>query len=148
MKKLLFTLFLSLTGVFLYAQTTETILYTWMSGPNTLNAPSGFGIKGVPSTTYIPASIYGPVSWSDNNGNFWLFGGSQSSTNKFNALFRYNPSTNEWTWMSGGNSYNNVGVYGTKGTAAAANTPGARVGSVTWNGADGNLYLYGFIEFL
>ena len=143
MKKLLFTLFLGITGVFVYAQTTETILYTWMSGPNTLNAPSAFGVKGVPSTTNIPASIYGPVSWSDNSGNFWLFGGSQSSTNKFNALFRYNPSTNEWTWMSGGNSYNNIGVYGTKGVAAAANTPGARVGSVTWKGADGNLYLFG-----
>lgn len=143
MKKLLFTLFLGITGVFVYAQTTETILYTWMSGPNTLNAPSAFGVKGVPSTTNIPASIYGPVSWSDNSGNFWLFGGSQSSANKFNALFRYNPSTNEWTWMSGGNSYNNIGVYGTKGVAAAANTPGARVGSVTWKGADGNLYLFG-----
>jgi N-acetylneuraminic acid mutarotase len=143
MKKLLSILFLVITGAIIHAQTTETILYTWMSGPNTLNAPSAFGTKGVPSTTNIPASIYGPVSWSDNSGNFWLFGGSQSSTNKFNALFRYNSTTNEWTWMTGGNSYNNVGVYGTKGIPAAANTPGARVGAVTWKGADGNLYLYG-----
>lgn len=143
MKKLLSILFLVITGAILHAQTTETIQYTWMSGPNTLNAASAFGTKGVPSTTNTPASIYGSMTWSDNAGNLWLFGGSQSGANKFNALFRYNTATNEWTWMTGGNSYNNTGVYGTKGTAAAANTPGARVGSVTWKGADGNLYLYG-----
>ena len=90
MKNLLSILLLLVTGAILRAQTTETVQYTWMSGPNTLNAASAFGTKGVPSATNIPASIYGSMTWSDNTGNLWLFGGSQSNTNRFNALFRYN----------------------------------------------------------
>jgi len=35
------------------------------------------------------------------------------------------------------------GVYGTKGTAAAANVPGAREAAATWIDASGNLWLFG-----
>ena len=31
-----------------------------------------------------------------------------------------------WTWMSGSNTTYQLGIYGTKGVAAAANIPGAR----------------------
>jgi N-acetylneuraminic acid mutarotase len=114
-----------------------------MSGPNTLNAASGFGTKGVPSTTNTPASIYEATSWGDNSGNLWVFGGNASSANRFNALFRYNTATNEWTWISGSNSYNAIGVYGTKGVASASNTPGARNSAFKWKDLNGNLWLFG-----
>ena len=52
---------------------------------------------------------------------------------------------NEWTWVSGANAINRPGTYGTQGTAAAANTPGARYGAVTWTDASGDLWLFGGI---
>lgn len=143
MKKLLSALLITF-GASLSAQIyTQTAQYTWMSGPNTLNAASGFGTKGVPSTTNTPASIYEATSWGDNSGNLWVFGGNASSANRFNALFRYNTATNEWTWISGSNSYNAIGVYGTKGVASASNTPGARNSAFKWKDLNGNLWLFG-----
>ena len=50
---------------------------------------------------------------------------------------------NQWTWMSGTNSVDQPGIYGTKGMAAAANQPGGREGSVSWTDATGNLWLFG-----
>lgn len=55
------------------------------------------------------------------------------------------PSTThaQWTWESGANVINQPGTYGTKGTPAAANTPGAREGALTWTDASGNFWMYG-----
>ncbi len=50
---------------------------------------------------------------------------------------------NLWTWMSGSDVVNQFGVYGTKGTADAANIPGARSGSVSWTDSSGSLWLFG-----
>ncbi len=70
------------------------------------------------------------ISWTDSHGNLWLFGGygygSTTSSGYLNDLWRYDPATNQWTWMSGANTIDQVGVYGTKGVPAAANVPGAR----------------------
>lgn len=48
-----------------------------------------------------------------------------------------------WTWMKGSNTVNATGVYGTKGVAAATNTPGAREGATIWSDTKGNLWLFG-----
>jgi uncharacterized repeat protein (TIGR02543 family) len=48
-----------------------------------------------------------------------------------------------WTWMSGSNSRNQPGVYGTQGVAAGVNVPGAREGAVSWIDGSGNLWLFG-----
>jgi len=37
-----------------------------------------------------------------------------------------------WTWMSGSNVTNQLGVYGTKGVDSVDNVPGARYKSVGW----------------
>ena len=49
----------------------------------------------------------------------------------------------DYTWVKGSNTINQLGVYGTKGVASSANTPGARSASVTWKDASGNLWLFG-----
>ena len=41
-------------------------------------------------------------------------------------LFTTGNAQSVWTWMSGDNTSNQANVYGTKGTAAAANKPGNR----------------------
>jgi len=50
---------------------------------------------------------------------------------------------NEWMWASGSNTASQVATYGTEGTAAPENVPGARGGSITWVDAAGNLWLFG-----
>ena len=45
-------------------------------------------------------------SWTDNNGNLWLFGGGLSiptaAAKRSSTIFgMFNPSTNEWAWMGG-----------------------------------------------
>ena len=50
---------------------------------------------------------------------------------------------NEWTWMSGSNTVNQLGVYGTKGMPAAGNVPGARNGAVSWTDSSGNFWFFG-----
>ena len=45
------------------------------------------------------------TSWTDANGHFWLFGGEGGAGGRgnsvFNDLWKFNPVSTEWTWMSG-----------------------------------------------
>jgi len=76
-----------------------------------------------------------------------LFGGlgydGSGIYGNLNDLWKYNPSSGEWTWMGGSSSGGQQGSYGTKGSAAASNVPGARDGAASWVGPDGNLWLFG-----
>jgi len=50
----------------------------------------------------------------------------------------------QWTWMNGSSTGNQIGTYGTKGTAAAGNVPGGRYGAISWtDSTGGNLWLFG-----
>jgi len=51
--------------------------------------------------------------------------------------------SNEWTWVAGASVPNQQGTYGTLGTDAPANVPGARSNAVSWTDATGNLWLFG-----
>ena len=50
-----------------------------------------------------------------------------------------------WTWISGSNTYGQVGIYGTKGIANSSNIPGARSDSISWIDSNNNLWLFGGI---
>ena len=41
-------------------------------------------------------------------------------------MWIFNTTSGWWTWMSGSNTINQVGVYGTQGMASVNNQPGAR----------------------
>jgi N-acetylneuraminic acid mutarotase len=122
-------------------------LWTWMSGATTGNLPGVFGTEGTPASGNVPGSRSAIVSWKDSAGNFWLFGGagfdSTDLDSYLNDLWRYSPSTNQWTWMSGSTHADAAGVYGTQGTASAGNAPGARAGAVSWTDASGNFWMFG-----
>ena len=119
--------------------------WTWVSGDNTVNQPGVYGTKGVSASTNIPGARCASVSWTDNKGNFWLFGGNgyDSAGNKgeLNDLWKFD-GTN-WTWVSGDNTVNQPGVYGTKGVPAGTNMPGSRGSSVSWTDSKGNFWLFG-----
>ncbi|WP_413943141.1 kelch repeat-containing protein [Bdellovibrio sp. HCB-162] len=125
----------------LWKYDTSTSQWTWISGASTGGGTATYGTKGTPNAANVPGARYKSTSWRDNNGNLWLFGGTNGS--QFNDLWKYDPSTNQWTWMTGSNTTGAAGVYGTQGVADPANTPGARYGAQGWVDASGNLWLFG-----
>ena len=49
-----------------------------------------------------------------------------------------------WTWISGSNTIEQPGIYGTKGTADTKNVPGARGGALGWYDSTGDeFWLFG-----
>ncbi len=120
--------------------------WTWVSGSDTTNARGVYGTKGIAAASNVPGARQDASAWTDASGNLWLFGG-ESQTGDHNTLWKYSPSSGEWTWISGSDTANATGVYGTKGVAGASNVPGARFDAVSWVGAGGNLWLFGGFGF-
>lgn len=124
-----------------------SVEWTWVSGSHIVNAKANYGTQGTPAPSNVPGAREGPVSWSDPSGHLWLFGGrgltSNFSDGFLNDLWRFDPATLEWTWMSGSSSQNQYGSYGTQGLADPSNVPGARYESVSWLDPAGNLWLFG-----
>jgi N-acetylneuraminic acid mutarotase len=134
--------------------------WTWVSGTNTTgsNTPNPLGVYGtldVGSAGNVPGGRVSAVSWIDNSGNLWLFGGwgydATGTWRGLNDLWRFSPATKEWTWVSGPNTVGSTeiapGVYGTLGTAAASNVPGGRNSAVSWLDGSGDLWLFGGTGF-
>jgi N-acetylneuraminic acid mutarotase len=154
----------------------STDQWAWMGGSSTLNCyteypnpggapeqvcsppPGLYGTLGTPSAGNIPGGRSQAASWTDSNGNFWLFGGTGAdavnNVSYLNDLWEFHPSTNQWAWMGGDNTipFTNTGlapvwgapgVYGILGTPALGNIPGARRGASSWTDRSGNLWLFG-----
>ena len=112
-----------------------------------------YGTLGVFAPANIPSERYESASWTDAHGDFWLLGGTgvenvQLEAGWLNDLWEFNPSINEWRWMSGSSSipfmsWGAPGQYGTQGTPAPGNTPGGRHAAAAWTDASGNLWLFG-----
>ena len=150
----------------------STNLWAWMGGSSGGGCASGScSSPGV--NTYsgsVPEGRNGGMSWTDQSGNFWLFGGSgydaSGNYDDFNDLWVYNPSTNLWAWIGGsswprssgpfsdcagtvGSYYvcGQPGVYGASGTPADGNWPGSREEPAGWTDSSGNLWLFGGVGF-
>jgi N-acetylneuraminic acid mutarotase len=138
------------------AQTTAPNEWTWVGGSSGVGGNAGqsgvYGTLGKPASGNIPGGRNSASDWTDGSGNFWLFGGqgfdSTGLTGYLNDLWEFIPSTNEWTWMGGGNTlpgnYAGLpGVYGTLNTPSASNIPGSRWLAATWTDSSSNLWLFG-----
>src|SRR4029077_21186840 len=140
--------------------------WTWM-GPTNSNVGQNNGVYGTQGTA-LAANAPGPGGrqaaklWVDSVGNVWLFGGlgldSAGTRNPgslsglatgtsipdgalLNDLWKYNISTGQWTWVSGGSVADQTGVYGTQQVPAAGNVPGSRWGSVGFTDPLNNIWL-------
>ena len=109
-----------------------------------------YGTQGTPATGNLPGGREEATTWTDSNGNFWLFGGygvdSAGTIGSLKDLWEFDTTTKEWTWMGGSNTAQNTlggGVYGTLGIPSATNLPNARVNAASWSGSNGNLWLFG-----
>lgn len=126
---------LTLTSLLLLQLQAQNYNYTWMKGaPN--NSLAVYGTLGVSNPSNTPASQSGGITWTDQVGNLWLYVGS-------GLMWKYSPTTNNWTWINGTNSTSLAAVYGTMGVSSTLNTPGTRIGSATWTDGAGNLWLFG-----
>lgn len=98
------------------------------------------------AATNQPGAFNSAVTWTDANGNLWMWGGfgndSAGTQGWLNALWEYSPSSGEWTWAGGSTTADAKGVYGTQGVSAATNWPGARVAG-SWTDANGNVWMWG-----
>ncbi|MDZ4289326.1 MAG: tandem-95 repeat protein, partial [Prosthecobacter sp.] len=122
--------------------------WTWMKGGNLANSNGGFGPQGTPADSNTPSCRSGAVTWTDGTGCLWLFGGrgrgaSGATAGNLNDLWKYDPATNQWTWMKGANVIDSTGSYGTQGSATATTNPGARADAAGWMDSQGSFWLFG-----
>jgi Galactose oxidase, central domain len=119
--------------------------WAWMGGSSSVvDATGTYGTMGTPAPGNIPGSRDSAMTWTDANGNLWLFGGEglgATGGGYFNDLWMYDGT--EWTWVGGSNTGGQQGVYGTLGVPTSGNIPGSRLSAVTWTDARGNLWLFG-----
>jgi N-acetylneuraminic acid mutarotase len=146
------------TGVYTIGSTSSLGQWAWMGGSD-FNHAGTYGTQGTASAGNLPGSRAAPVSWTDSDGNFWLFGGvGYDSTglagnlDALNDLWEYKPATGQWTWVRGTSDVSCTytfgwcevaGVYGTLGVSAPGNTPGGRSDASGWADSSGNLWLFG-----
>lgn len=144
-----------LNDLWMYNPTTDK--WTLITPNNKVNRAGSYGKQGVVTADNYPGARSNAISWTDKDGNFWMFGGTNKSEitatdeenskgnsgNKLNDLWKYNPNNNTWTWVSGSKLVNDKGHYGTKGVASQDNIPSARSDSVSWIDKDGNFWLFG-----
>jgi N-acetylneuraminic acid mutarotase len=118
--------------------------WTWMKGPDSLNYNGVYGIVGVPDSLNNPCSRYCYSKWKDSNGNLWLFGGFDNYVQTHNDLWRFNPVSNEWTWMKGPNIGNDTGTIGSKCSTSITSNPKARYENrACWTLPNDNFVFFG-----
>lgn len=131
----------------LWKYTPSTNEWTWVSGDKLAGATGTYGTKGVADVTNVPSARFDMAGWSDASGNIWIFGGQDwgpyGSLANLNDLWMYSPSTNMWTWVTGSNSFDASGSYGSGGIPSASNTPGARHSPAVWTDSSNNFWLFG-----
>lgn len=139
--------------------------WTWISGDKNGNEPGEYGQKGVAAPGNHPGSRQNAVTWTDKQGNFWLFGGSGLGARGrdqglLNDLWKFSTATLQWTWVSGDDRIDRRGEYGRGNNDDGDDDddddddddndneppsvfPGGRSLATGWIDATGNLYLFG-----
>jgi hypothetical protein len=119
--------------------------WTWMGGSNMTGQQGSYGTQGIGDPGNIPGARNWPSGFTDAAGNFWMFGGngidSAGNSGNLNDLWEF--SGGQWTWVSGANTVDQQGSYGTLGQSGTSNVPGARLGSAAWMDASGNFWIFG-----
>jgi len=119
--------------------------WTWMGGSDSINQSGTYGVEGTPDSANIPGARLHAAAWIDSSGDVWLFGGNGYANSDnwdwLNDLWKY--SDGKWAWVSGSNTLDQSGSYGTQGIPAPSNVPGARYGDLNWINSSGNLCLFG-----
>jgi PKD repeat protein len=117
--------------------------WTWMNGSSTSGSIGSYGIKCAASSANSPPSRReNRIAWTDQDGDFWMFGGT-SDCGVRNDLWKYCVSSNTWIWISNVWYCNPYVHWGTKGISSSLNYPPGRCGAIGWTNQDDHLYLFG-----
>lgn len=73
----------------LWQYSITTNQWGWMGGSSYINGAGEYGVKGIPSNFTVPGRRTHAVSWTDLDGNFWMFGGVFGSNCKDKFLLIY-----------------------------------------------------------
>jgi hypothetical protein len=123
----------------------EDTAWTWLGGPNVRNQPATYGTQGTPAAANVPGARENSVVGIGTGGSVWVFGGYGQTTlstwGRLNDLWNWDGA--QWTWVSGSSTHNAAGVYGTRGVAAPANVPGARLGAAGYVDGSGHFWIFG-----
>ncbi len=134
-------------GSDLWRYSIEDNVWTWMKGPNTPWSPGTYGIRGVEDPQNSPAARWAATTWTDRHGDLWLFGGRRSNNwvEDLNDMWRYRPSTNNWTWMNGPPGIvSDTGTSGIRCEEEDAFNPNSRFeAKARWTDSSGDLWLWG-----
>jgi hypothetical protein len=110
-------------------------------------SPESSGWSLVSASSLAPAARAFATSWTDADGDLWLFGGQGRDTNGstyvFDDLWKFSVSTGQWTRVGGSERRNKPGVYGLAGVSTADSHPGGRSNAVFWIDSAGTLWLFG-----
>jgi N-acetylneuraminic acid mutarotase len=144
--------------------------WTWMGGSTTIGTNcsplhstyptiifcgqvASYGARGQLAASNNPGGRASAISFTDSQGNLWLFGGvvyfAAAKQSTLNDLWEYDTAKDEWAWMAGSNGAsigdggNVPGVYGAKGTPATGNVPGGRYFSMGWVDLYDNVWVFG-----
>jgi N-acetylneuraminic acid mutarotase len=118
--------------------TVANCLWTWVAGSNKANASGIYpSAAGVISATSMPGGRAAAATWTDLNGNLWLFGGegydSTGASGVLNDMWSFSAS-GQSEWVSGPKLINDQGN---------ATTPASRAYATTWTDQKGNFWLFG-----
>lgn len=125
--------------------------WKWVNGDKTVNMTGDYGTRGVAGSTTKPGARYCSISWTDSNGDLWLFGGfgfgSGPNWGALNDVWKYSVATNQWTWIKGDSITESKAIYGTKNVSSASANPGGRYLSTSWKDRNGMIWVYGGYGF-
>jgi gliding motility-associated-like protein len=122
--------------------------WTWMKGPDTVNAVPVYGMLQTAADTNSPGGrVECNSSWVQSDGTLWTFGGlgntiSPGTRGAYNDMWKFDVSINEWTWMAGARGAGSPGNYGTLGIESVSNLPPNRGSYTRWIDHNGNFYLF------
>ena len=154
----------------------STGVWTWQAGNNDMSKalcyidpdllyypicgyPGVYGTEGVAASGNLPGSRTGMGFSTDASGNFWLVGGqafdkngasltdSGGNISTINDLWMFNPSSKQWTWVTGADDETSSitnGVWGTFGIASPGNSPPRQYLPSIWKDKNGYIWLFGY----
>lgn len=121
--------------------------WTWINGSDQAGQVGVYGTIGVGQEGNTPGARTESAYWQDATGSFWLFGGygkgGSTADGFLNDLWRYEPSTDKWTWVKGSQSPGATSSTGAQGVESQMNSPGSRAASAAWAHPSGDVYLFG-----
>lgn len=113
-----------------------TLLWTWMAGPNLPLAPNTFTTACVPGG-YPDPFVENRICWTDLCGRFWSMG------TDFNYLWLFDPTTLQFTYITGSITQATPVNLGTQGIPAPTNYPMGASGGNGFVSSNGDLWFFG-----